>query len=103
MGEIADQGLSVRAMFHPIVEVGRDRAGLRGTTGTQRRESLIQVILEPVGSRITWISDSRRCVPVVPRNPARSRPTSTIGWNMARTERPWSAISPMTVSYTHLR
>ncbi|HEV2532515.1 NAD-glutamate dehydrogenase, partial [Phenylobacterium sp.] len=50
MGEIADQGLSVRAMFHPIVEVRRDRAGVRGTTGTPRRESLIQVILEPVGS-----------------------------------------------------
>ena len=33
MGEIAEQGLSVRAMFHPIVEVQRDRAGVRGATG----------------------------------------------------------------------
>ncbi|ACG79907.1 NAD-specific glutamate dehydrogenase protein [Phenylobacterium zucineum HLK1] len=50
MGEIADQGLSVRAMFHPLVEVARDRAGVRGETGTPRRESMIQVILEPIGA-----------------------------------------------------
>lgn len=50
MGEIADQGLSVRAMFHPIVTVQRDRAGLRGETGTPRRESMIQVILDPIGA-----------------------------------------------------
>ncbi|HEX3701046.1 MAG TPA: NAD-glutamate dehydrogenase [Phenylobacterium sp.] len=50
MGEIADQGLSVRAMFHPIVEVRRDRAGGRGDSGTARRESMVQVILEPVGA-----------------------------------------------------
>ncbi|HEY8615399.1 MAG TPA: NAD-glutamate dehydrogenase [Phenylobacterium sp.] len=50
MGEIADQGLSVRAMFHPIVTVRRDRAGVRGETGTPRRESMIQVILDPVGA-----------------------------------------------------
>jgi len=49
MGEIAEQGLSVRALFHPIVEVQRDRAGVRGTTGTAHRESMIQVILDPIG------------------------------------------------------
>ncbi|HLZ74308.1 NAD-glutamate dehydrogenase [Phenylobacterium sp.] len=49
MGEIADQGLSVRALFHPIVEVQRDRAGLRGSTGAPQRESMIQVILDSVG------------------------------------------------------
>jgi len=49
MGEIADQGLSVRAMFHPIVEVQRDRAGQRGASGTARRESMIQVVLENIG------------------------------------------------------
>lgn len=49
MGEIADQGLSVRAMFHPIVSVARDRKGLRTETGAPRRESMIQVILETVG------------------------------------------------------
>ncbi|MDE2486520.1 MAG: NAD-glutamate dehydrogenase, partial [Alphaproteobacteria bacterium] len=50
MGEIADQGLSVRAMFHPIVEVQRDRAGVRGETGSSRRESMIAVILDQVGA-----------------------------------------------------
>ncbi|MFL5296236.1 MAG: NAD-glutamate dehydrogenase [Phenylobacterium sp.] len=49
MGEIAEQGLSVRALFHPIVEVRRDRAGVRGQTGEPRRESMIQVILDPIG------------------------------------------------------
>ncbi len=50
MGEIADQGLSVRAMFHPLVTVRRDRAGVRGETGNPRRESMNQVILDPVGA-----------------------------------------------------
>ncbi|MBT9473731.1 MAG: NAD-glutamate dehydrogenase [Pseudomonadota bacterium] len=50
MGEIADQGLSVRAMFHPVVEVARDRKGARVADGETRRESMIQVILERVGS-----------------------------------------------------
>jgi glutamate dehydrogenase len=50
MGEIAEQGLSVRALFHPIVEVQRDRAGLRGDSGTRRRESMIQVVLDPIGA-----------------------------------------------------
>ncbi len=50
MGEIAEQGLSVRALFHPIVEVRRDRAGLRGETGEPRRESMVQVILDPIGA-----------------------------------------------------
>jgi glutamate dehydrogenase len=50
MGEVAEQGLAVRAMFHPIVEVHRDRSGLRSEAGTLRRESMIQVILEPIGA-----------------------------------------------------
>jgi len=50
MGEIAEQGLSVRALFHPIVEIQRDRAGIRGGGGQPRRESMIQVILEPIGA-----------------------------------------------------
>ncbi|MFD3263639.1 NAD-glutamate dehydrogenase [Phenylobacterium ferrooxidans] len=49
MGEIADQGLSVRAMFHPVVSVARDRKGARSETGPLRRESMIQVVLETVG------------------------------------------------------
>ena len=50
MGEIAEQGLSVRALFHPIVETTRDRAGVRGPGGTSRRESMVQVILDPIGA-----------------------------------------------------
>ena len=54
MGEIAEQGLSVRALFHPIVEIQRDRAGVRSAPGqnggTARRESMIQVILDPIGA-----------------------------------------------------
>ena len=50
MGEIAERGLSVRAMFHPIVTINRDKAGLRSPTGTATTESMIQVILERVGS-----------------------------------------------------
>ncbi len=46
MGEIAEHGLSVRAMFHPVVAVRRDRKGIRGEAGTERRESMIQVILD---------------------------------------------------------
>ncbi len=49
MGEIGDQGLSVRAMFHPVVAVRRDRTGLRGAMGGERRESIISVTLEPIG------------------------------------------------------
>ncbi|HEX7885933.1 MAG TPA: hypothetical protein VF474_08145 [Phenylobacterium sp.] len=49
MGEIADHSLSVRAMFHPIVEVRRDRTGQRGGSGAARQESMIQVILENIG------------------------------------------------------
>jgi glutamate dehydrogenase len=50
MGEIADQGLQVQAMFHPIVEVSRDRAGYRSPEGNPRRESMITVMLEPIGA-----------------------------------------------------
>ena len=50
MGKIADQGLSVRAIFHPVVEVQRDRSGLRGETGTPRRESMIAVVLGAIGA-----------------------------------------------------
>ncbi|MFN3512523.1 MAG: NAD-glutamate dehydrogenase [Phenylobacterium sp.] len=50
MGEIADQGLSVRAMFHPVVETPRDGGGRRHAAGTPRRESMIQVVLERVGA-----------------------------------------------------
>ncbi len=50
MGEIAEQGLSVRAMFHPIVSVARDKSGVRTEGGAAVAESMIQVILDRVGS-----------------------------------------------------
>ncbi|RAK57369.1 NAD-glutamate dehydrogenase [Phenylobacterium deserti] len=50
MGEIAAQGLSVRAMFHPIVPVARDPKGARTPGGEGRRESMILVILDDVGA-----------------------------------------------------
>ena len=49
MGEIADQGLSVRAMFHPIIATSRDQDGVRSEAGAPRRESMIAVLLEPIG------------------------------------------------------
>lgn len=45
MGEIGAQGVEVRAMFHPLIEVLRDDDGLRGDTGNPIRESMIQVHL----------------------------------------------------------
>jgi glutamate dehydrogenase len=50
IGEIAEQGLVVRALFHPIVEVVRDGGGRRAAAGRPRRESMIQVLLETVGA-----------------------------------------------------
>jgi glutamate dehydrogenase len=49
MGEIADAGLSVRAMFHAVITVVRDKAGARAATGQARAESMIQVLLDPLG------------------------------------------------------
>ncbi len=50
MGEIADQGLSVRAMFHPVVEVTRDRTGARMPGASGQRESMILVIMDRIGT-----------------------------------------------------
>ncbi|MBA4794101.1 MAG: NAD-glutamate dehydrogenase [Phenylobacterium sp.] len=49
MGEIADLGFPVRAMFHPVVEIGRDAKGVRTEAGEPIAESMIQVILDRVG------------------------------------------------------
>ncbi|HEX8471891.1 MAG TPA: NAD-glutamate dehydrogenase [Brevundimonas sp.] len=46
MGELADAGVSVRALFHPVVTLGRDVSGAR-KTGDQR-ESMIVVIIDPL-------------------------------------------------------
>ncbi len=45
MGEIGFQGIEVRAMFHPLVEVSRDEDGIRGNQGFDLKESMIQVHL----------------------------------------------------------
>jgi glutamate dehydrogenase len=49
MGELADAGVSVRAMFHPVVDVARAPDGTRLDAGPTRPESLIQVIVDPIG------------------------------------------------------
>jgi glutamate dehydrogenase len=49
MGELAEGGLDVRAMFHPVVRVHRDAAGRRVEDGNSRRESVIIVAMAPVG------------------------------------------------------
>ncbi|MGA0544811.1 NAD-glutamate dehydrogenase [Brevundimonas sp. VNH65] len=47
MGELADAGVSVRAMFHPVVAVSRDREGRRVGAGAAR-ESMIIVVIDPL-------------------------------------------------------
>jgi glutamate dehydrogenase len=49
MGELADEGYSVRAMFHPLLDVARDDEGRRTKDGRPRAESMILVVLDPVG------------------------------------------------------
>ena len=49
MGELAEQGVAIRALFHPVVEVRRGRLGTRGESGRLRRESMIQAIVDAVG------------------------------------------------------
>jgi glutamate dehydrogenase len=48
MGEIGAQGVEVRAMFHPIVQISRDSDGVRLHGGVPLAESLIQVHMPPV-------------------------------------------------------
>ncbi len=49
MGEVTEGGYAVQAMFHPVVEVGRDADGQRHKGEPRRRESMIMVLIEPVG------------------------------------------------------
>ncbi|MFT3997195.1 MAG: NAD-glutamate dehydrogenase, partial [Asticcacaulis sp.] len=44
MGELIDQGLSVRSMFHPVVQIARDASGLRGN-GAPVTESMMLVFI----------------------------------------------------------
>jgi glutamate dehydrogenase len=46
MGELADAGVSVRALFHPVVTLGRDASGAR-IAGSDR-ESMIVVVIDPL-------------------------------------------------------
>jgi glutamate dehydrogenase len=48
MGEFAEQGVSVRAMYHPVVSLVRDAGGRRGGEGRPKPESMIQVIFDAV-------------------------------------------------------
>ena len=47
MGDLAEAGVSVRAMFHPLLDCSRDAAGAR-TAGPNHRESMILVIVDPM-------------------------------------------------------
>ena len=49
MGEVTEGGYAVQAMFHPVVDVGRDAEGQRSKTSDRRRESMIMVLIDPVG------------------------------------------------------
>ena len=51
MGELGEQGASVRAMFHPVLTLERFGQGLRRPQGGSQRESTILVLLDPVGER----------------------------------------------------
>ena len=52
MGEIAENGLHVRAMFHAVVEAARDAQGQRTDHGETHLESMIQVIFDPLASDV---------------------------------------------------
>lgn len=45
MGELIDQGVSIRSMFHPVVTIGRDGEGRRVDSDTAK-ESMIMVFIE---------------------------------------------------------
>ena len=47
MSEITAAGFDVRAMFHPVLAVGR-KAGVRSADAAAKRESMILVLLEPL-------------------------------------------------------
>jgi len=50
MGEIADAGLPVRAMYHAVVEAVRSPAGARARRGAAGLESMIQIFVDPLAS-----------------------------------------------------
>jgi glutamate dehydrogenase len=50
MGEVTAGGYAVKAMVHPVVQVGRDADGRRREGAPPRRESMIMVLIEEVGA-----------------------------------------------------
>ncbi|EGF92001.1 bacterial NAD-glutamate dehydrogenase family protein [Asticcacaulis biprosthecium C19] len=46
MGELIDQGVSIRSMFHPVVTAARDGNGRRAATGTATKESMMLIVIE---------------------------------------------------------
>ncbi len=48
MGELAEAGVSVRALFHPVLALARQADGSRRASGGDARESLIVVVLDPL-------------------------------------------------------
>jgi len=50
MGEIADAGLPVRAMYHAVVEVVRSPSGARVKRGKAGLESMIQIFVDPMAA-----------------------------------------------------
>ncbi len=50
MGELSRQGVQTRAMFHPVIDLGRGDDGLRSNEAPVIRESIIQVHMEPLGT-----------------------------------------------------
>jgi len=48
MGELADSGVSVRALFHPVLSLARQTDGSRRAAADDARESLIVVVLDPL-------------------------------------------------------
>ncbi len=48
MGELSEHGVNTRAMFHPVIDLGRNDEGLRDAAAPVIRESMIQVQFEPL-------------------------------------------------------
>ncbi len=48
MGELADAGVSVRALFHPVPPVAREADGSRRAADDDTRESLIVIVIDPL-------------------------------------------------------
>ncbi|WP_298160256.1 NAD-glutamate dehydrogenase [Brevundimonas sp.] len=48
MGELADTGVSVRALFHPVLDLARQPDGTRKADAGGARESLIVLVIDPL-------------------------------------------------------